>query len=64
MRYVLTDLEFTLTVATDDAVAVDFDYLPESSTVIILEVQDDERLDTSVKQVIKRVTVVLRKVPS
>jgi len=42
----------------------DFDYLPESSTVIILDVQDDEPTATSVKQVIKRVTVVLRKVPS
>lgn len=59
-RYVLTDRQFALTVESGN----DFDYLPESSTVIILEVQDDETLDTSVKQVIKRVTVVLRKVPS
>ena len=59
-RYVLSDLEFTLTVESGN----DFDYLPESSTVIILDVQDDEPTATSVKQVIKRVTVVLRKVPS
>ena len=59
-RYVLSDLEFTLTVEFGN----DFDYLPESSTVIILDVQDDEPTATSVKQVIKRVTVVLRKVPS
>lgn len=60
MKYVLTDLEFTLTVEEGN----DFDYLPESSTVIILKVKDDEVIATSKKQVIKRVTVLLRKVPS
>ncbi len=63
-KYVLTDRKFTLSVATDDGNAMDFDYLPETSTVIILDVQDDEVIATSVKQVIKRVTVILRKVPS
>lgn len=59
-KYVLTGKQFTLSVEAGN----DFDYLPDSSTVIILDVKDDEVISTSVKQVIKRVTVLLRKVPT
>jgi len=59
-KYVLSDQKFSLEVESTN----DFDYLPETSTVIILDVKDDDVIATSVKQVIKRVTVLLRKVPS